>query len=114
MKIQWYVLKASDSTSGLLDDSQCVFLPRIKQVWCIYSSYDLDLSATESTVVQNLSFHITGACFNLFMMKSTARILAAEGYNGGRTQAPGLVIRMFRFCSPDLPHLLLCKQDSNG
>jgi hypothetical protein len=48
------------------------------------------------------------------MMKNTARVLAAEGYNGGRTQAPGLVIRMFRFCSPDLSHLLLCKQDSNG
>jgi len=54
-----------------------------------------------------------GAYFDLFMTKNTARVLMAEGYNGGRTQVPGLVIRMFRFSSPDLPHLLLCEQTCN-
>jgi len=38
------------------------------------------------------------------MMKNMARVLAAEGYNGVRRQAPGLVIRLLRFCSPDLSH----------
>jgi len=55
-----------------------------------------------------------GAYSDLFMMKNMARVLVAEGYNGGRTQASGLVDHMFRFSSPDLPHLVLCKQDSNG
>jgi hypothetical protein len=47
------------------------------------------------------------------MMKNTARVLVAEGYNGG-TQAPGLVNHMFRFISPELPRLFLCKQERNG
>jgi hypothetical protein len=55
-----------------------------------------------------------GAYFDLFMMKNTARALVVEGYSGGHTQAPGLVTLMFHFNSSDLPHLLLCKQTSNG
>jgi hypothetical protein len=55
-----------------------------------------------------------GAYFDLFMMKNTARVLlVAEGYTGG-TQAPGLVNHVFRFSSPELPRLLICKQDSNS
>jgi hypothetical protein len=31
---------------------------------------------------------------DLFMMKNMARVLVTEGYNGGRTHAPGLVIHV--------------------
>jgi len=64
--------------------------------------------------MQNLSFYITGAHFDLYMMKNTARVLVAEGYIGGRKQASGLVDHVFRFCSPNLPRLLLCKQISSS
>jgi len=44
-----------------------------------------NLHANKHIVVQNLSFWIMGAHFDLFMMKNTAHVLVAEGYNGGRT-----------------------------
>jgi hypothetical protein len=53
------------------------------------------------------------AYFDSFMMKNMARVLVAKGYIGG-TQASGLVNHMFRFSSPELPRLLLCKQENNG
>jgi hypothetical protein len=43
-----------------------------------------------------------GAFFDLFMMKNKARVLVVERYNGGCKHAPGLVIPLFRFYSPDL------------
>jgi hypothetical protein len=63
-----------------------------------------NLPANKYIEVHNLSFSIVGVCFDLFMMKNVARVLAAEGYNGVRRHAPGLAVRLLRFCSPDLSH----------
>jgi hypothetical protein len=55
-----------------------------------------------------------GAFFDLFIMINMARVLVAEGYNSVHTREPGLVIRFLCFCSPDLSHESLRKQDSSG
>jgi hypothetical protein len=43
-----------------------------------------------------------------------ACVLVAEGYNGGRTHAPGLVIPLFRFCSPDNSHFYASRTAAAG
>jgi hypothetical protein len=48
------------------------------------------------------------------MMKDMAGILVAEGYNGGRKHAYGLVVHMFRFRNPDLSHFYTSRTVAAG